>query len=453
MKRRSLSSERGGLFSEVLERGQVRQITSESAWVATLIEVEVALGRASATVGFIPRFHAEAIEDAGRLLAPDIAQLGVEAAATGTPVVALVRLLRQAVGEDVAASVHRGATSQDIMDTAAMVIAARALVAIVDDLGKAGDAAARLATRHQATVISGRTLLQRAAPTTFGLKAAGWLAGLDRAAVLLTELRERRLAIQLGGATGTLAAFEGKGRLIADELAAQLHLARPELPWHTERSRIGELASALGVAAGVAAKVARDVVLLAQSEVAEVVEDRPDHGGSSALPQKRNPIAAVSAIASAQRAPGLVGTLLGSMAHEHERAAGPWHAEWLPLRDLLVTTGSASSWLGDCLGALVVRPEAIEANLAADHGLMLSERIVNLVTPLIGRTASLELVARAAELAATGQSFAAALVDVDAGRTGLDQASFESLLDPATYLGDALALTAAAVDAHQRGPR
>ncbi len=453
MKRRSLSSERGGLFSAVLERGRVREITGDSAWVAALIEVEVALGRASATAGFIPPSHAEAIERAGKLLAPDIAELGLAAATTGTPIVALVGLLRQAVGEDVAASVHRGATSQDIMDTAAMLIASRALKAIVDDIDTAGDAAARLATEHRTTVISGRTLLQRAAPTTFGLKAAGWLVGLDRAAVVLTAIRERRLAIQLGGATGTLAAFDGKGRLIADELAAHLHLASPELPWHTERSRIGELASALGVVAGVAAKVARDVVLLAQSEVAEVVEGRPGQGGSSAMPHKRNPIAAVSALASAQRAPGLVATLLGSMAHEHERAAGPWHAEWLPMRDLLVATGSASSWLGECLDGLVVRPAAVAANLAADRGLMLSERVVAVVTPLLGRNAALELVARAAELSSADQSFAAALVEADAGRTGLDRASFEALLDPSTYLGDAVDLSAAAVAAHRRRRR
>jgi 3-carboxy-cis,cis-muconate cycloisomerase len=441
------------LFSAVLERGRVRQVTSDTAWLAALIEVEVALGRASATAGFIPASHAEAIERAGSLLAPDIAELGLAAATTGTPVVALVGLLREAVGDDVAASVHRGATSQDIMDTAAMLIASRAIQAIVDDLGTAGDAAARLATEHATTVISGRTLLQRATPTTFGLKAAGWLAGLDRAIAVLTEVRDQRLAVQLGGGTGTRAAFDGNGRLIADQLATQLELASPELPWHAERSRIGELASALGVAAGVVAKVASDVVLLAQSEVAEVGEERSDRGGSSAMPHKRNPIAAVSAIASAQRAPGLVATLLGSMAHEHERAAGSWHAEWLPLRDLLVATGSASSWLRDCLEALVVRPGAIEANLAADRGLMLSERVVAVVTPLLGRSAALDLVAQASELSSAGSGFAAALVEVDAGRTGLDRASFEALLDPSTYLGDAVELTAAAVANHRRGRR
>lgn len=453
MRRHSLSSERRGLFSEVLERGRVSEITGDAAWVATLIDVEVALGRASAIAGLIPPAHAQAIEQAAGRLAPDIQRLGAEAAATGTPVVALVGMLRDAVGDEAAASVHRGATSQDIMDSAAMAIAARALTAIVDDLSAAGDAAARLATRHRTTVISGRTLLQRAAPTTFGLKAAGWLVGLDRAIVMLTEVRDHRLAVQLGGATGTRAAFEGNGRLIADQLAAQLQLSSPELPWHTERSRIGELASALGVAAGIVAKVASDVVLLSQSEVAEVGDGRADRGGSSAMPQKRNPIAAVSAIASAQRAPGLVATLLGSMAHEHERAAGAWHAEWLPLRDLLVATGSASSWLRDCLDSLVIRPEAIAANLAADGGLMLSQRIVDVVTPLLGRSAALEFVARAAELTTASQGFAAALVAVDAGRTGLDQVSFEALLDPATYVGDAVTLAAAAVDAHQRGRR
>ncbi len=448
MRRPSLSPDPGGLFSEVLARGAVRLLTSDQAWLAALVEVEVALARAAATVGLIPASDAETIDSACRELILDIDVLGAEAAATGSPVVPLVNRIRAAVGQEVARSVHRGATTQDIMDSAAMLIASRSLAAINVDLQAACEAAAGLAREYRLTPISGRTFLQRAAPTTFGLKAAGWMSGLDRAVRLLAELQEGRLAVQLGGATGTLAAFQGQGRRLVDELAGELHLGAPGLPWHTERSRIGELAGALGIAAGVVSKAARDIVLLAQSEVGEVAEGTPGRGGSSTLPLKRNPIAAVSAIASAQRVPGLVASLLSSMAQEHERAAGNWHAEWLPLRDLLVATGSAGAWLRDCLENLEVRTDAMRTNLAADGGLMLAERVVDVVAPTIGRDAARDLVERAAAANATGVPFAEALVDIDRHRSGLDRAAFEALLDPSSYLGEAAALVDAALRVH-----
>ena len=354
----------------MLARGRVRTLASDIAWLTAMVEVEIALARSGANVGLIPTDHADAIERVGRELVLDVEAIGQESAATGTPIVPLVSRIRAAVGEPVAASVHRGATSQDIVDSATMLIADRSLSAIIDDLRAASDAAARLARDHRTTPIAGRTLLQHAVPTTFGLKAAGWMVGLDRAIRGLTDVQALGLAVQLGGAAGTLAPFEGRGRQMVVQLANELGLRAPVTPWHTERSRIGELAGALGVAAGTVMKPARDVVLLAQTEVGEVAEGVAGRGGSSTLPQKHNPIAAVSAIASAQRVPGLVSTLLASMAHEHERAAGNWHAEWIPLRDVLVAVGSAGAWLRDCLEHLEVRPAAMGRNLAADGGLL-----------------------------------------------------------------------------------
>jgi len=209
----------------------------------------------------------------------------------------------------------------------------------------------------------GRTLLQQAVPTTFGLKAAGWLGGLDAARHLLEQVRRERLAVQFGGAAGTLAPFGEAGPDLLEGLATMLGLAEPVLPWHTERTRIAELAGALGSAAGAVAKVARDLTLLAQNEVGEVSDSAP--GGSSAMPHKRNPIAAVCALGSAASAPGLVANLLAAMAHEHERAAGSWHAEWRPLRELLIATGSAAAWLRTALERLLVHPDVMRANLAA----------------------------------------------------------------------------------------
>jgi 3-carboxy-cis,cis-muconate cycloisomerase len=235
-----------------------------------------------------------------------------------------------------------------------MLVAHRALGALLDDLAGAAGATARLARDHRATPMAGRTLLQLAEPVTFGMTAAGWLVALDEAADRLREVRRARLAVQVGGPVGRPVAYQEK-------LALRLDLASPLLPWHTNRLRIADLAGALGGAAGVIGKVARDITLLAQSEVAEVSEASP--GASSAMAHKRNPIAAVMAVSCAMQAPGLVATLLAAMIQEHGRAAGAWHAEWRPQRELLISTGSAAAWLRASLGGLRIHPDAMAANL------------------------------------------------------------------------------------------
>ena len=279
--------------------------------------------------------------------------------------VPLKAALTAAVEGPAAGHVHRGATSQDILDTAAMLVTARALEPLLADVAGAASAAAGLARAHRDTPMAGRTLLQQAVPVTFGLKAAGWLAGLDEARRWLEEIRLERLAAQLGGAAGTLASLGDAGPQVAAAYAELLGLAEPVLPWHTQRGRIGELASALAVLSGAVAKAARDIVLLSQTEVAEVREARG--GGSSTMPHKRNPVAAICALGCAQQAPGLAATLLGAMAQEHERAAGAWHAEWRPLGELLRSTGSAVAWLRESLEGLEVDPERMRANLDADR--------------------------------------------------------------------------------------
>ena len=275
----------------MLARGPVVALASESAWLAAMVEVEVALAYAAARVGLIPAEHAESIGRACRGLTVDVAAITEEAGLSGTPVLPLVHRIRAVVDPPAADSVHPGATSQDILDTATMLVASRSLAVIDEGLRAASGAAARLARAHRGTPIAGRTLLQQALPTTFGLKAAGWMMGLDRAANDLTEVRATQLSVQLGGAAGTLASFRGEGRRVAQELAGQLGLRPAILPWHTERSRMGRLAGTLGIAAGVLMKPARDVILLSQSEVGEVSEGVSGRGASSALPHKRNPIA------------------------------------------------------------------------------------------------------------------------------------------------------------------
>jgi 3-carboxy-cis,cis-muconate cycloisomerase len=351
-----------GLFDEILARGPVRTAVGDRAWLAALLDVEAALARAQAALGLVSAEAAAAIVAACDPNGYDISALARAAASSGNPVLPLVHALREAVGPVAARSVHKGATSQDVLDTAAMLVAQRALGPLLADLSGAADAAARLARRYRDTPMAGRTLLQQAEPVTFGLKAAGWLVALEEAVARLTEVRRTRLAVQLGGAVGTLAAYGDAGPALVARFAAELGLAEPVLPWHTDRTRIAELAGALGMTAGVAGKAARDVTLLAQREVGEIAEDSP--GASSTMPHKRNPVAAISTLACAAQAPGLVATLLSAMVQEHERAAGAWHAEWRPLRELLVAVGSAAHWLRECLAGLVVDPGALAANLA-----------------------------------------------------------------------------------------
>ena len=355
-----------GLFDAVLARGDVRGVVDDRAFLQAMLDFEAALALASAGAGRVDAGDARAIAEACRAESFDPSALGLQAADTGSPVVPVLDALRAMVGTTAAEAVHRGATSQDVIDTASMLTAGRAMDVIARDLRATADAAAHLANEFRAALMPGRTLLQRATPVTFGLKAAVWCTGLDRAEGKLAEVRRDALALQLGGATGTLDALWPDGGAIAAAMAEQLGLAVPVLPWHTDRTRIAELAGALGEAAGAAAKPAVDVVLLAQTELGEVREGIPGRGGSSAIPGKANPIAAVSALASARRAPGLVAELLSAGVHELARAAGAWQAEWLPLRELLIATGSAASWIANCLGVLIVDSDRMLANLRGD---------------------------------------------------------------------------------------
>lgn len=353
------------LFDPIFGMTAVEAAVDDRAWLSALCEVETALARACARSGLIDLGTALEVGAAADALARrDPAELGRAAQADGNPVIPLVRDLRAAVGErageTAADAVHLGATSQDILDTAAMLITSRALGVITADVGDAADHAAALARAHRDTAMTGRTLLQSAVPTTFGALAAVWGAGLDRSRAQLGAVRDE-LAVQFGGAAGTLAAVHPHGLEIVAALADELDLREPAGVWHTERSVIAELAGALGATAVALAKPATDIVLLAQTELGELRESSP--GGSSAMPHKHNPIAAITARAAAAQAPGHVATLLANGAHELQRAAGGWHVEWQPLTALLRCVGGAASRLRTSLSGLEVDPAAMTRNL------------------------------------------------------------------------------------------
>jgi 3-carboxy-cis,cis-muconate cycloisomerase len=443
----------GGLFDGVLAHGAVRDEVSDRAWLQAMLDVEAALARAHAVAGTMDRDDAASIARACRAEHFDITAIGRDATDSGNPVVPLVRALRGALEDPAVADlVHRGATSQDILDSAAMLVAQRALGPLLDDLRAAADAAAEMTLGHRETLMAGRTLLQHALPITFGFKAAGWTGTLDVVAGRLDAVRRERLAVQLGGAVGTLASLGADGPLVLRAFAEELGLAVPEIAWHTDRTRIGELAGALGVAGGAIGKVARDVVLMAQTEIAEVREGVPGRGGSSTLPHKRNPVAAVAAIACAERAPALASTLLASMVQEHERAAGAWHAEWKPFAELLKTVGSAAAWIRDCLEHLEIDAERMRANLDLTGGLLLAERVVGALAPAVGRERANALVSAAARDASDGKrSFDEALLDRSEVAEHLGAAEVARLLDPIGYLGSADAFIDRVLDRRRRG--
>jgi 3-carboxy-cis,cis-muconate cycloisomerase len=390
-----------GLFDGTFARGGAAAAVSDDAWFRALLEAEAALARAAATVGLVPMTAADAVTaacaDPGRL---DLAAVVAKAADAGNPVPPLVRALQDAVGERDAVAVHVGATSQDVVDTALVLLARNAIAAIDGDLVTASAAAAGLASAHRDDVVMGRTLMQQALPTTFGLKAAGWLAGLDGARLRLAEV-VASLPVQYGGAAGTLAASGGSGVAVRTAFAAELGLADAPAPWHTVRLPIADLAGALGATAGVLATVAVDIVLMAQTEVGEVSEGG-GRGGSSAMPHKHNPVAAISARACARRAPGLVGTLFGAMEQEHERAAGAWHSEWPTLTALLTTVGSAAAWLAESLDGLRPDTARMAATVAAARDPELAGALAEALTSSLGAGAAHDAAAEAVRSAVAG---------------------------------------------------
>ena len=449
-----------GLFAGIFGRGGAD--TGDEAWLQAMLDTEAALARALERAGLAPPGAGAAVTAVAQADGFDAAEIGRQAGLTGNPVPALVRALTAMVPDDTASAVHRGATSQDIIDTAAMLLARRALSAVAADLSAAASGAADLTAAHRETVMAGRTLLQQAVPVTFGLVAAGWLTGLDEAREAVARVRAGGLAVQFGGAAGTLASLGDAGVRVAGLLAYELGLALPVLPWHTDRRRVLDIAAVCAGAAGVLGKVARDITLLAQSEVAEVREGGGPgpggpggaRGGSSAMPHKRNPVGAVALLGCTRQVPGLLATLAAAAEQEHQRAAGAWHAEWQPLGDLLRLTGSAASWGAELLAGLEVDPARMRQNLDAARGLPMAEHVALLLAPALGPVAAHDLVAQAsARVAGSGLHLRDALLDTPETRRLLDEAGVtpervESALDPAGYLGSAGEFVAAALTAH-----
>ncbi|MFF7604038.1 3-carboxy-cis,cis-muconate cycloisomerase [Streptomyces parvulus] len=418
--------------------------TGDRAYLRALLDAEAALTRAQAALGLAPAEAADAVRGAADPGSFDLRSLAERARAGGNPVIPLVADLTEAVGAEYGPYVHRGATSQDILDTAAMLVAARTLDLLLPDLTRAERALAALAAEHRDTPMPGRTLTQHAVPTTFGLKAAGWRALVLDARDRVTAVRDG-LPVQLGGAAGTLAAFGAYGApdptALPAAYARELGLRAPLLPWHTLRTPVADLAGALAFAAGALGKIAADVLALSRTENGEVSEG--GGGGSSAMPHKANPVRSTLIAAAARRAPQLAAVLYGSMTAEDERPAGAWHAEWEPLRDLLRLAGGAARDAAELAEGLRVRPAVMRGHLGLTRGLIVSERLAAELTPVLGRSRAASLLT---ELAARTYAEDRTLAELLAEVPELRCLDLDALTDPARYTGSARALTDRALE-------
>ena len=415
------------LFDPLFTTETMRGIFSDHGRLQAMLDFEAALARAEARAGLVPAAAAAAIGAQCRAELFDVDALAAVAAQAGNSAIPLVRQLTRLVAArdaEAARYVHWGATSQDVMDTGLVLQLCSALTAIDADLARLSSALATLAKVHAQTPLAGRTWLQQGPPVTLGLKAAGFLSAIERHRIRLAEVRGRVATLQFGGAVGTLAALGERGMDVASALAEELQLALPDVPWHAQRDRLAEVATTLGLVVGTLGKLARDVSLLMQTEVAEAFEpSAPGRGGSSTMPHKRNPVGAVRARASARSARAAAGVLLEAMAGEHERAAGAWHSEWRALSEALAGAGGAAWALHEGLSGLTVDPERMRANLDLTGGALLAEH----VALLTGERDAVERALREGR----------PLADLLRGDLGLGDEEIARALDPAHYLGAA----------------
>jgi len=435
-------------FSELLGSlwgsAEASALFTDGARLQGMLDFEAALARAEARTGVIPASAAPAIGSKCRAELFDIAELARATARAGNPAIPMVARLTALVAAQVPESaryVHWGATSQDAMDTG-LVLQLRGFLAVLGtDLGRLAAALARLAEAHKATPLVGRTWMQHALPVTVGLKAAGWLDAIERHRERLSEVGGRCLVLQFGGAAGTLAALGGRGLEVAEALAQELDLALPALPWHAHRDRVAEIGTALGLLVGSLGKIARDLSLLMQTDVAEVFEPGGEgRGSSSTMPHKRNPVTAAVVLAAATRAPGLVATLLSAMVQEHERGLGGWHAEWETLPALCTLGAGALQHMAETIEGLEFDPGRMRANLEATHGQILAEAVTMALGSRIGRLAAHELVERACRQATvTRRHLREVLAEDPVATKHLSPVDLDRLFEPCNYLGSAAA--------------
>jgi len=412
-------------------------IFSDENTIQSMLDVESALAQAEAKLGIIPKDAAKTIESVCSVKSYDVDALGAATAKAGNPVIPLVNELTAQAGKS-GGYVHWGATSQDISDTGLVLQMGHAFRHLDVNIESLCKALARLAHKHRDDPMPGRTFMQHALPTTFGLRAAGWLSAILGYREKLPGITEHTAILQFSGAVGTLASLGDKAGEVESELARELGLAVPDMSWHTDRSRIFGAASFLAGLAAALGKIATDVTLLAQTEIGEISEPSGDgRGGSSTMPQKRNPIGAVSVKASTSHVQSLLATIAGHSDHDHERGSGGWHGEWLALADMFIFTSGALERMSAILGGLEVNTARMRANLDLTNGMIMSEAVMMALAPEIGRDEAHHCVADACKIAtAEGRHLCEVMKAGPHGKL-LTDAEWDTLFDPITYTGQA----------------
>lgn len=442
------------IFRDAFGSASMRAVFDDRAHVARCVEVEVALAKVQGALGLIPAEAATAIGAKADATALDMAKLKSETDLVGYPIVGIVHQLQKQCG-DAGRYLHWGATTQDIIDTATVLQVRAGLILIDDDLAAIAHALRGLAATHRATVMAGRTHLQHALPTTFGLKAAVWLGMIERHRTRLAELRPRVLVGQFGGAAGTLASLGTDGLAVHDALCAELGLGAAAVPWHVARDGLAEAVSFLALVTGSLGKMALDVMLLMQTEVGEVFEPfMPGRGSSSTMPQKRNPISSEFVVALARAVRQDVGLMLDSLAGaDHERATGPWQAEWMALPRAFVAAGGALAHMRFLMGGLIVDTARMRRNLDLTGGLIVAEAVMMALAARLGRGPAHDLVYGACRKALDGGT---KLIDelrrMPEVTAAMDDATLVRLCDPSGYLGSADAMVARALEGWRRAP-
>ncbi|RMQ99030.1 3-carboxy-cis,cis-muconate cycloisomerase [Pseudomonas syringae group genomosp. 7] len=443
------------LFDSYFTQTGMREIFSDEGRVQGMLDFEAALARAQARVGLIPPDVVADIERSCHARLFDFGELAIAIGSAGNSAIPLVKALgRQIAARSAEAEryVHMGATSQDVMDSGLILQLRRAIVLLEHDLTRLADALAVQAQRHATTPLAGRTWLQQATPVTLGMKIAGWLGAVTRHRQRLHEIQPRLLCLQFGGASGSLAALGDQAFSVAEALAGELNLQLPEQPWHTQRDRLVEFASLLGMIAGSLGKLGRDVSLLMQTEVGEVFEpSAPGKGGSSTMPHKRNPVGAAVMISAATRAPGLVATMFAAMPQEHERSLGLWHAEWETLPELCCLVSGSLQQALQVIPGLQVDAERMGFNLQSTKGLVLAEAVSIALAQRIGRDAAHHLVEQCCRSAVEqGAHLRQVLGENPQVCEQFSSDELDRLLGPAHYLGQARQWVERAVAEHTR---
>jgi 3-carboxy-cis,cis-muconate cycloisomerase len=447
------------LLEPLFRWNAVEELFSDRARLQGMLDFEAALANAEAHAGIITARVAPIIAAKCRAEFFDLNALARATAIAGNPAIPLVKQLTELVGKDDKEAmrfVHWGATSQDAIDTGLILQLREALNRVDAELDRLSGGVAKIAQNHRGTLVAGRTWMQQALPTTFGLKAAGWLDAIDRHRSRLADVQRRSVVLQFGGAVGTLAALGNRGNEVAAALGRELALPVPEISWHAHRDRIAEVAAMFGLIAGTLGKIARDIALETQTEVAEVFEPSgPGRGGSSTMPHKRNPVTAAVVLAAAIRVPGLVSTVLSAMTQEHERGLGGWHAEWETVPEIICLTGGALHHLTDTMTGLEIDTAKMRDNLDITHGLIFAEAVQMALAPAVGRQAAHEIVEAASNRArAEHRELRDVLAKDPAVAKHLSAQELDKLFDPQQYLGEADRLIEVVLKAPAlRGPK